>query len=114
MNHDNAYGGFIVSKNVLAGIPIRYTYREKSDIPQLNGWTILSERDTDEYLADSRNFQIVSASTIVQFAPALIEVFDAPYGTDLFWKYEQGVLVGFYDLIANRDTTIREILHKKE
>ena len=39
INNDD-FGGFIVSKNVIDGKPIRYTYREKSTIPQLNGWTI--------------------------------------------------------------------------
>ena len=34
---NNLYGGFVVSKNVLGGIPIRYSYREKSSIKELNG-----------------------------------------------------------------------------
>lgn len=37
---DKILGGFIISKNVLSGKNIKYTYREKSSIPQLNGWTI--------------------------------------------------------------------------
>ncbi|WP_141546335.1 immunity protein Imm33 domain-containing protein, partial [Bacillus toyonensis] len=47
------YGGFIVSKNVVAGKPIRYTFREKSEVPQLIGWTIYSSEDNDEYVNDS-------------------------------------------------------------
>ncbi len=39
--NNSDFGGFIVSKNVVAGKPIRYTFREKSEVPQLNGWTIL-------------------------------------------------------------------------
>ena len=38
--NDNEYGGFVVSKNVYLGRPIRYSYREQSSIPELNGWTI--------------------------------------------------------------------------
>lgn len=40
--NDNEFGGFIVSKNVYLGRPIRYPYREQSSIPELNGWTIYS------------------------------------------------------------------------
>lgn len=107
-----AYGGFIISKNVLAGIPIRYSYREESAIKELNGWNILSEKDDDEYLSDTNNFVIVNAETIYKIAPVMIEIFDAPYGTDLFWTYEEGVLIGFYDLVTEKEVTIEEILNK--
>lgn len=39
-NRNDAYGGFMISKNVLNGVPIRYSFREPSTIPQLNGWNI--------------------------------------------------------------------------
>lgn len=113
MKIDNSlYGGFIISKNVLAGIPIRYSYREKSSIEQLNGWTFLSEKDDDEYVNDPKNFIIVTMETIMNLAPVVAEIFDAPYGTDLFWKYEKGVHIGFYDLKNDRDVTIDNIVNK--
>ena len=40
----------------------------------------------------------------------MLELFGAPYGTDLFWKYENGVHVGFYDLKENQDVTIEKII----
>ena len=40
----------------------------------------------------------------------MLEIFEAPYGTDLCWLYEKGVNVGFYDLVQERETTIEEIL----
>ena len=49
MINNDAYGGFIVSKNIMAGVPVKYTFREKSSIPQLNGWNLLSENDDDYY-----------------------------------------------------------------
>lgn len=110
MKQDIAYGGFIVSRNVLEGIPIRYAYREKKSFPQLNGWTVLSERDDDAYVEDPDNFEIISASTMFKIAPVLLEIFDAPYGTDLFLKYKSGVHIGFYDLKEERDISIDEIL----
>ena len=111
MKIDNSlYGGFVVSKNVLRGVPIRYSYREESERADLNGWTLYSELDDDKYVRKSENFLIVSAESIYKIAPVMIEIFNAPYGTDLFWKYEEGVHVGFYDLKNDKDVEIQEIL----
>lgn len=106
------YGGFLVSKNVLLGAAIRYTYREKSDVPELNGWTVYSINDDDEYVNDSSNFEIIGMSTLVQFAPVFLEIFSAPYGTDLCWLYKKGVHVGFYDLTSDSEVSIKEMLKK--
>ncbi|WDF64769.1 immunity protein Imm33 domain-containing protein [Flavobacterium sp. KACC 22763] len=110
--NNNLYGGFLVSKNVLKGIPILYTYREKSSIKELNGWNILSEIDDENYISNPNNFSIISAESIYKITPVLIEIFNAEYGTDLFWKYENNVHIGFYDLIRGCDTDIDQILKK--
>ncbi|MGX7418424.1 immunity protein Imm33 domain-containing protein [Carnobacterium gallinarum] len=90
MTIDNSdYGGFVVSKNVLAGKQIHYTFREKSSIAALNGWTVYSVADDDKYVNEADNFQVVSASTLFKLAPVMLELFNAPYGTDLCWLYEQ-------------------------
>jgi hypothetical protein len=107
----SAYGGFIVSKNVNRGRPIRYTYRKKSSIPDLNGWTIYSCDDDQEYVENSDNFVILGATSIYRIAPVMLEIFDAPYGTDLCWMYEDNTHVGFFDLVKDQDTTIDEILY---
>ncbi|MER2007880.1 MAG: DUF2185 domain-containing protein [Psychrobacillus sp.] len=109
-NKNDAYGGFMVSKNVLNGVPIRYSFREPSSIPQLNGWNLFSELDDDEYVNNPDNFVIVNAETIYSLAPQMLEIFDAPYGTDLFWVYEENVHIGFYDLVADKITSIEQIL----
>ena len=109
INNDE-YGGFVVSKNALKGHAIKYTFREKSSIAQLNGWNILSDVDDDDYVNDAANFTILNAESIYRIAPVVLEVFDAPYGTDLCWLYEQGVHVGFYDLISDKKVNIEEIL----
>ena len=109
-NKNDAYGGFMVSKNVLNGVPIRYSFREPSSIPQLNGWNLFSELDDDEYVNNPDNFVIVNAETIYSLAPQMLEIFDAPYGTDLFWIYEENVHIGFYDLVADKITSIEQIL----
>jgi hypothetical protein len=110
--NDIAFGGFMVSKNVNRGRPIRYSYREKSSIPELNGWTIYSCDDSQEYVENPKNFVILGATSIYKIAPVMLEIFDAPYGTDLCWMYEGNTHVGFYDLTRNQDITIDEILKK--
>ena len=58
----------------------------------------------------SKNFTILGANSIVKIAPVILKIFEAPYGTDLCWLYEEGVHVGFYDLVRDRETTIEEII----
>ena len=112
MENNIKYGGFIILKKISQGEQIGYSYREKSAIPQLNGWTLLSVSDDDEYVNNPKNFMIVSAETIMKIAPVMIEIFDALYGTDLCWIYEEDVHTGFYCLSDNREVTIDEILGK--
>lgn len=112
--NNSDFGGFIVSKNVLAGKPILYTFREESSIPELNGWTIYSAEDGEAYVSDSTNFTVVSASTMFKIAPVMLEIFEAPYGTDLCWSYQEGVHVGFYDLAKETETTIDEIVTNRK
>ena len=89
--------GLVVSKNIVEGKPIRYSYREKSEIPQLNGWTLYSICDDEDYVNNSKNFVILNVESIFKIAPVMREIFLAPYGTDLCWLYEKDVFVGFYD-----------------
>ncbi|WP_435646897.1 hypothetical protein [Listeria aquatica] len=68
----------------------------------------------EAYISDPKNFTIVSATTIEKVAPALLELFEAPYGTDLCWLYENHVLTGFYDLVGDQETDIETILESKK
>ena len=61
---------------------------------------------------NSDNFVVLSASSIFEIAPVMLEIFDAPYGTDICWLYEKDVHIGFYDLKEDRETTIEEILNR--
>lgn len=112
--NDSEFGGFVISKNVMAGRPIRYTYREKIEVGNFNGWNIYSCDDDDEYVSNPNNFEIVSATTINNISPIMLELFYAPYGTDVCWMYDKkGNHIGFYDLIKNEDTTLEKILGKE-
>lgn len=111
--NDSDYGGFVVSKNVVDGKAIKYIYREKSSIDNLNGWTIYSCEDSDEYVNNPDNFVILGATSMAQIAPMMLVLFDAPYGTDLCWMYdEKGRHTGFYDLAKDEETSIEKILEE--
>ena len=112
MINNDEYGGFIVSRNILLGKQIRYSFREKSKIKQLNGWNFYSFDDDNEYISNSKNFVILNAKSMLKIAPIIFEIFDAPYGTDLCWIYEQDVHIGFYDLVENKEASIKEIIKK--
>ncbi|EHE1063235.1 DUF2185 domain-containing protein, partial [Listeria monocytogenes] len=60
--NNSDFGGFIVSKNVIAGKPIRYTFREKSEMPSLNGWNVYSIDDDEDYVNQADNFQVLGAT----------------------------------------------------
>jgi hypothetical protein len=94
----------------LSGHPVGFTFREPSSFSQLNGWTLYSVDDDDAYANQPDNFVIVSAETIAHLSPVVIELFYAPYGTDLTWLYEKGVHIGFWDNNGQREVTIAEIL----
>lgn len=113
LNND-AYGGFIVSQNIVDGKMIRYSYREKSDIPQLNGWTLYSVEDNEEYVNNTKNFVVLSAESIFKIAPVFFEIFNAPYGINLCWMYEDNIHTGFYDLTYDKEISIAEILNSNE
>ena len=108
------FGGFIVSKNILEGFSVKYIFREKSSIEQLNGWNLYSTKDDEKYIGNSDNFVILDANSISDIVPVMLEIFDAPYGTDLCLLYEKEVHVGFYDLKSDKDITIDEILNKSK
>ena len=76
----------------------------------MNGWTFYSVVDDNKYIEDVDNFIIVNAESVRRLAPVALEIFNAPYGTDLCWVYEQGVHVGFYDLKNEKEVLINDIL----
>ena len=53
-----------------------------------NGWRFLSEIDTDEFLADSKNMVICDWGTIFEIEPAIAPIFELPIGTELTLEYD--------------------------
>jgi hypothetical protein len=105
------YGRFVVSKNILEGESIRYSVREQTCIPHLNGWTLYSLLDED-YEKNPQNFVVITAADMAAIAPIMLVIADAPYGTDLSWQYKDNMFTGFYDLVEKKTTSIEEIMNK--
>ncbi|MFE6510473.1 DUF2185 domain-containing protein [Nocardioides sp. NPDC057767] len=77
-------GACLTTKNVLSGAGrVKWMVREDSKAAADNGWRIFSSIDTDEYLADSSNMQIVDFNRLCEIEPALIGIWSLPVGSDL-------------------------------
>ncbi|MFC7403999.1 DUF2185 domain-containing protein [Georgenia alba] len=77
-------GACLTTKNVLSGAGrVRWAVREEPKAPADNGWRIFSHLDSEEYLADSSNFQIVDFNEVCAIEPALIGIWDFETGSDL-------------------------------
>lgn len=72
------FGGFVVSNNICSGNPIKYSFREKSEINSLNGWTLYSDIDDDDYVNESGNFTIINTNSISKISPVMLEIFSTP------------------------------------
>lgn len=59
-------------------LPVGYSFREQSDIPQLNGWTLYSVDNDQEHIERAENFRVVTALTVAGLVPIMLEFFEAP------------------------------------
>ena len=101
---NNYFGGFVISKNITKnGMKAKRIFRKESSIAQCNGWNIYSENDDQEYIGNPSNFEIVTAETVVRFIPEILNIFNAPYGTSLSVKSNNGVFAGFVDEKTGKD-----------
>lgn len=77
-------GACLVSRNVLSGAGrVRWMVREASQVAADNGWRIFSEVDTEEYLHDAGNLEVVDFNRVCEIEPALLGIWDLPVGSDL-------------------------------
>ena len=77
-------GAAIVSRKIVERTGnIKWLTREAPIAPQDTGWRILSDRDTDEYLADPANWTVVDFNDICDIEPACIGIYLLPVGSDI-------------------------------
>lgn len=97
-NKGEYMGGCIVSRNILNGKgKIKWCFREESVRPIDNGWRILSDIDTDEFINEPSNNAVCGFQSMLLIEPALILIYDLPVGSDLVLIKNEGQ-IGFYDI----------------
>ncbi|WP_026406540.1 immunity protein Imm33 domain-containing protein, partial [Actinomyces gerencseriae] len=72
--------------------------------PVDNGWRILSDADTDDFLNTPGNLVVASFNSIANIEPALIGIYTLPVGTDLQLVVHNGRR-RWYDNTTGQDIT---------
>ena len=86
---NSSFGACMVSRNIYEGKGrLKWCIREKSVRDADNGWRFLSEIDTDEYLADKKNWCVLAYETLIDIEPAILPIYNMPVGTELTLLYE--------------------------
>ena len=66
------------------GCPVGYLYREQPINEQApdSGWRIFAGDESESYMADATNFDFYHLNTICNYDQTIIELLNAPYGTE--------------------------------
>ncbi|MEK5146692.1 DUF2185 domain-containing protein [Psychrobacillus sp. FSL K6-4615] len=84
MKKSSGLGGSVVSNNILQNKgELKWCIKEQPVNALDNGWRFLSDIDTEEYLADASNMSICDWGTIIEIEPAIMNIFDMSFGTDI-------------------------------
>lgn len=81
---------------------VRWMLRNPSHDDVDNGWRIFSDIDTKEYVDDPRNWRIVDFNDVCYIEPALIGIYDFPYGSDLGIARDESGKIDIYDVKTGR------------
>ena len=83
-------GGSMITRSVLDHqTRIRWVFREESINEVDNGWRVFGESDDEAYINQSQNHAIVDFNTLIDFLPALFNVYDMPVGSELMINYDE-------------------------
>ena len=81
-------GGTIVSKSILNGTSrLKWLFRQEGG--HGNGWIAFGDTDTQEYVNDVKNMEIVDFNTLANIEPAVADVFYMPMGSDLEFRSDK-------------------------
>ncbi len=81
-------GGTIVSKSILNGTSrLKWLFRQEGG--HGNGWIAFGDTDTQEYVNDVKNMEIVDFNILANIEPAVADVFYMPMGSDLEFRSDK-------------------------
>lgn len=99
-------GGCIVSKSILSGTArLKWLFRQDSGLG--NGWVAFGDSDTQEYVDNAKNMEVVDYNTLVNIEPAALNVFYMPVGADLEFCDDES---GQYFIDTKTGEEIREMI----
>lgn len=76
------YGLCMVSKQIsVDGYAVGYMYREEPEEEADSGWRFFSGDESDDYIDNGRNFQLVDVNKIANLDPSIIAHLDAAPGS---------------------------------
>ncbi len=113
--NSNPKGAFVVSKNILKNIPVKYSFKKSISNKNLNGWTLFSAEDEniEGYIQDESNYVFLDFETVYEFLPMTEVLVELPDGTDYGWIYnDNNEFEAFYDLKQNKVVTVEELKTK--
>lgn len=91
INSVSPQGLTTVSNNILNGTGrLKWCIKEMPYVAEDTGWIFLSEIDDEIFLADASNFSVVSFDKVVELEPAVLFIYDLPYGTDIQLVIKKG------------------------
>ncbi|MCR2048807.1 DUF2185 domain-containing protein [Acetatifactor muris] len=97
-------GGTIVTKSILNGTSkLKWLFRQDSG--HGNGWVAFGDRDSQEYVNDAQNMEIVDFNTLANIEPTVVNVFYMPMGSDLEFRCDK---TGKYFVDTRTGKEIRE------
>lgn len=97
-------GGTIVTKSILNGTSkLKWLFRQEGGPG--NGWIAFGDKDSQEYVNDAKNMQVVDFNTLVDIEPAAAMVFYMPMGSDLEFRCDRS---GKYFVDTRTGKEIRE------
>ena len=97
-------GATIVTKSVLEGrTRLKWFFREKDGIG--NGWVAFGEGDSQEYVNDAKNMELVDFNILANVEPTVLNVFYMPAGTELEFRDDKS---GKYFVNVKTGEEIRE------
>lgn len=99
-------GGCFVTKSVMEGkTKIRWVSRGEPQFPEDSGWSIIGDKDTQEYIDDSKNVMICNFNSVIDLDPIMSYIYNMPAGTELELVYDKSDV---YFLNSKTGEIIRE------
>lgn len=75
------YGLCLVSKHITKdNFRVGYLYREEPEDEADSGWRIFSAEESDDYLENARNFEVLDVRHVAKLDPTIVPLLDAAPG----------------------------------